>query len=840
MRSIPPYFTLRTILVLILIHVFLPLFSQTPCAAPVSNGNVTICEGEPLPAISVLPNATVSTNWYTSATGTVILASNTITFTPANAGIYYAENSDPLVPCVSPRTPVELIIRPRPNVNAGVDKQICSGNCADLLATGALIYQWNQGTNAPSTSVCPTISQTFTVIGTDIWGCTDIDSVLVDVITISAPISLGDKTICDGLSLPILQVDPVAGLQTNWYSQANGGVLLKQNSTIYLPTEVGIFYVENKNTLANCTSQRTAISLEILPKPSISFIGNPKFCLGDCRSLIVYGGTSYAWNTGEVSNQIDICPTISAPYIVTVTGANTCTVTQIINVSVDSVPILTLQTAECATDLDSYTIRFKATAFDEISSNSGNLTYIGAIYNQILVPNNINTTITAINGIAQCSSTLDIVAPDCSCPIILPPISNGNEAICEGTPIPEISVAPITQYAVFWYNTPMGGTPIFKNSRFYQATQTGVYFAEIIDTITGCASPRTPIRMTIDTLPVANAGATKYILCGERTVQLDGTLSSATQGITYLWTTQSGHFIDGEHTQTPIVDASGWYKLRVSVDASGCDTEDSVYVVKRIPPSAEVKIVPAKCTNDLGILRIFNVTDGSPPLRYAITGRLFQDEPDFFNLTPQEYLVVVLDSANCSWQEIVMIDPPIDQRILLDSAVYLKYSDQIKLQPQINLALSDVDSLWWSPQFGLDCFDCLEPMTMLFQSQSYELTVKDTNGCLIKAFTTIYVEKPLVFAPNIISPSSNLDENRFFTLYNYEGSVEQINYLYIFDRWGTLVFSREKFAPNQFDLGWNGVYKSGKNESGVFTWVAELSMADGRKRKEKGQVTVFK
>jgi hypothetical protein len=816
------------------------IFSQNPCSAPVSNGDKIICEGETIPNLSVIPVPNLQTNWYNMAVGGVLLVSNTTTFTPLSAGVYYAENSDPLTLCTSTRTPIELSVKPFPNVDAGPDQEICIYNCTDLNVTGALVYQWSQGSYEEEITICPTTSQYYTVAGTNIWGCVKVDSVWINVLTTPAPISMGDKIICEGLDFPFLEVSPVAGLNTFWYDQAIGGNLLQLNSDTFQPDSGGIYYAEHRNLDANCFSTRTAIRLEVLPKPTTTLIGNPNLCLGDCRSFVAFGGVNYLWNTGETTNQIEICPSISAQYSVTVSGTNACTDTKTFFVQVDSIPILTLQTAQCAPDLDSYSIEFLASAFDDISSSTGILSNIGTNFNQNLIENNTNTIITATNGVSLCASTLEISASDCTCPTILPPISLGNHALCVGEPIPNLGVQPISENTIFWYNTSTGGMPILKNNTVFQTTQTGLYFAEIIDTITGCASTRTPIRLTIDTLPTANAGEDKYILCLEDFVKLDGSQSSANQGITHFWTTDTGQFIDGEHTQTPLVSASGTYFLTVSVDASGCNSRDSVRVIKRVPPSASFQIKQPLCATENGIIRVTDVMGGTAPFKYAITGQGFKDESFFLGLEPMEYLVVVLDSAGCIWEGIANVEPPYEQKILLDSTIVLKYSEQTILEPQFSFALSSIDTLYWSPAVGLDCYDCPAPMTQLFQTQNYKLTVIDTNGCRTEAFTTVFIKGLSIYAPNALLSSSDVDENTFFTLYSYDGAITEIESLQIFDRWGSKVFENNNFAPNQYNLGWNGTNKGKKAMSGVYFWVASLKLADGKIKKEQGAVTLVR
>jgi hypothetical protein len=823
------------------LFVFLPekaLFSQNTCPTPVSNGDKIICVGDAIPTLSVIPVPNFQTNWYDMAIGGVPLSTNSSTFTPLTVGVYYAENSNSIDPCASTRTPIELSIKPLPNVNAGPDQEICIYNCTDLNVTGALIYQWSQGSYEVEITVCPTTSQYYTVAGTNIWGCVKIDSVWIEVLTTPVPTSLGDKIICEGLIFPNLEVNGVLGLQTSWYDQPSGGNLLKLNSTTFQPDTGGIYYAQYRNLSANCFSTRTAVKLDVLPKPTATLIGNPNLCLGDCRDFIAFGGVNYLWNTGETNNQIEICPTLSAQYSVTVSGINACTDTKSLFVQVDSTPVLTLQTAECASDLNSYSIQFSASAFYEITSNTGVLSNNGANFTQNLIQNNTNTTVTAVNGAALCSNTLEIVAPNCNCPNILPPVSKGNIAICEGNPIPNLEVEPINQYSVYWYDTPTGGIPLLKNNTSFHTTLADIYFAAIHDSISGCSSIRVPIKLTIDQLPFADAGEDKYISCLGDFILLDGTQSSAAQGITHLWTTNVGEIIDGEHTQTPLVSASGVYYLKVTADASGCATLDSVRVIKRISPTANLQIINPLCADDKGAIRVVDIQDGTPPFRFAVNGQAYTTSPDFISLPPMDYLVVVLDSVGCSWQTLVTVESSIEQIILLDSVFNLQFSEQITLQPSFSFALSSLDTLFWAPSIGLDCYDCPAPKTELFQSQKYKLTVIDTNGCKKEAFTTIFIDDLALYAPNAIYSTSDFDENTFFTLYSYEGAITEIESLQVFDRWGAKVFENKNFAPNQYSLGWDGLNKGKKAMSGVYFWAARVKLADGKIKKEQGAVTL--
>ena len=108
---------------------------------PVSAGNVTICEGDPVPALAVTVDPGFQANWYDAPAGGNVLATNSTSYTaPDTLGpgtwVFYAQTEDPATGCVSAiRTPVQLQILPTP---AGVDTSII--RCDDDMDG---IFQFN-------------------------------------------------------------------------------------------------------------------------------------------------------------------------------------------------------------------------------------------------------------------------------------------------------------------------------------------------------------------------------------------------------------------------------------------------------------------------------------------------------------------------------------------------------------------------------------------------------------------------------------------------------------------------------------------------------------------------
>jgi hypothetical protein len=61
-------------------------------------------------------------------------------------------------------------------------------------------------------------------------------------------------------------------------------------------------------------------------------------CLGETATLSASGGSSYAWSTGDNTQDINVSPTADTEYYVTVTGVNSCTDEDTIQVNVLTAP----------------------------------------------------------------------------------------------------------------------------------------------------------------------------------------------------------------------------------------------------------------------------------------------------------------------------------------------------------------------------------------------------------------------------------------------------------------------------------------------------------------------
>ena len=155
-----------------------------------------------------------------------------------------------------------------------------------------------------------------------------------------APLSNGDKSICENDPISALSVTTLGSESVNWYSAATGGSLLQSNSVAFTPTNAGIFYAESY-TLNTCVStNRTAVQLTLNPIPAI--IQNETAILCETKSVLLDAGinnVTYNWSTTETSKSISVSN--PGTYTVSVTSTNGCTNLKTIVVTENLIPIIT-------------------------------------------------------------------------------------------------------------------------------------------------------------------------------------------------------------------------------------------------------------------------------------------------------------------------------------------------------------------------------------------------------------------------------------------------------------------------------------------------------------------
>ncbi len=145
----------------------------------------------------------------------------------------------------------------------------------------------------------------------------------------------------------------------------------------------------------------------------------------------------------------------------------------------------------------------------------------------------------------------------------------------------------------------------------------------------------------------------------------------------------------------------------------------------------------------------------------------------------------------------------------------------------------------WTPADALSCTDCATPIANPKFTTSYKVNVVDENGCRSSSNIVVKVicENKNYFIPNTFSPNNDGQNDVF---YPRGRSLDRIQSMRIFNRWGELVFEKKNFAPNSATDGWDGSIRGQKAATDAYVYIIEVICENGQIIPLKGNVTLIR
>lgn len=164
------------------------------------------------------------------------LIQDSVYFTPTTAGtLEYTVTGIDSIGC-SATAIAQLIVNSLPNINAGPDVTICTGQTVTLTATGADSIAWSNGiTNG--VAFTPTSNSTYIVIGTDVFGCQQAD-------TVNLTLAPQNSAIATAYGAQIISN---ASTSYQWIDCATNTAIAGATFQIFTPSENGSYAVIAEN-----------------------------------------------------------------------------------------------------------------------------------------------------------------------------------------------------------------------------------------------------------------------------------------------------------------------------------------------------------------------------------------------------------------------------------------------------------------------------------------------------------------------------------------------------------------------------------------------------------------
>lgn len=372
-----------------------------------SNGALTTTCGIAPPNATIVPSTSAICNGSTASfTATGIntftwsngAATATISPSPSVNTTYSVIGFDNSSGCIYMGTS-SLVVNPTPTVSVVANNTlVCPNSSLILTANGAQTYSWSNNATTFSTVVNPGQITTYSVSGTNTFGCQRTTTIIIAVLPIpQLSVSATNTFLCKGTSATItasgatsytwsnstsassLVVNPSANTTYSLTGSNSQGcnnstsialtvnsnsltvtasTVICQGSTFTLNASGASTYTWNGTfTLSsypvtasasavysiagkdanNCIlTATTAIGVYTLPIVSTT-ASRTLICVNETTSLTASGATSYSWSNGSTSSQIVVSPSVNAIYSYTVVGTNTnnCAATSVKTISVN-------------------------------------------------------------------------------------------------------------------------------------------------------------------------------------------------------------------------------------------------------------------------------------------------------------------------------------------------------------------------------------------------------------------------------------------------------------------------------------------------------------------------
>jgi gliding motility-associated-like protein len=293
------------------------------CGNVTANGTITV---NPIPVVSVTPqNPTICINNPVTLTAS---GANSYVWTPAtglNQTIGNIVSASPIVTttytvqgttnnCSSQAFVTVNVYTSIPVTVTPVSTSVCPGESTTLTASGGVTYVWSPAaTLSPSTgsvvTATPTATTVYTVIGSDLSGCSGSAFVSVNInplanITFVATPKAG----CEPLDVDFLFSPGDNFMTGSWYWTLGDGGTATDTNVLHTYTQHGTYPVTlSAQTIDGC-EVHTHDTIRVYPVPVAEFIAHPDVITTDEPQVNFVdnssNATQWSWNFGDPTSDL--------------------------------------------------------------------------------------------------------------------------------------------------------------------------------------------------------------------------------------------------------------------------------------------------------------------------------------------------------------------------------------------------------------------------------------------------------------------------------------------------------------------------------------------------------
>ncbi len=223
-----------------------------------------------------------------------------------------------------------ITIYPLPTISAGADTAICSGDAAQLMGTGGVSYvwaptDWLSCVNCQGPFANPTAVTDYVVTGTDANGCSNYDTIRVNIQLVTTSIAGEGGAICDDSSFQLM----ASGAHRYEWKPSATLDDSKVTHPIASPHETTVYTVMAWE--GSCPPDSHTVRVVVYPLPNIN-AGNDQTIVAGGNVMLQASGTSinnFLWSpmatlSCETCSNPVASPLVTTTYYVKATSAYGC------------------------------------------------------------------------------------------------------------------------------------------------------------------------------------------------------------------------------------------------------------------------------------------------------------------------------------------------------------------------------------------------------------------------------------------------------------------------------------------------------------------------------------
>jgi gliding motility-associated-like protein len=671
--------------------------------------------------------------------------------------------------------------------------------------TTGYVFNWSNGVTTEDLNTIVAGSYTLTV--TDNNNCTATRNVVITQPNLLSTTISSNNILCNSASTGTVDLMVNGGTIPYNYNWSNAA------TTEDLSTLSAGGYSVTVTDANNCSATNSTT----LTQPSALVVSETHLdvlCNGAATGMIditATGGTgnlSYNWSNGD--NAQDISGVFAGNYTVTVSDANTCSVTQNITIQQPTPFIIGLQynNVACNGGVDgninlSISGGTPPYTFDwNNEANTEDLTNIAA-GNYFVIINDVN------NCVANANTTI-------TQPNILSLTFTQTNLSCFNDNKGSIDINTEGGSFPFSYNWNDGTNTQDRNN-----LKAGTYDVTVTD-VNACQEVIQGIVITNPSEITVNLQITD-IDCGS--TNKGNILTQVIGGAGNYSFNWSNGSTANQITNQP----TGSYSLTVA-DANGC-TQSASGFINTLPQLQITSLIDQLvCVQDRGSIDV-TVAGGTTPFNFSWnTGSTTED---LNNIQPGNYSLLVTDANGCTISETFNVINTNSFNVNTTGSATITMGETAILNAVTTG--SNQTTYNWTPAINHTCPNCQSTTVQPGSTTLYTVIATDTNGCIAQDTVTVKVIADYnIFTPNAFTPNGD-GNNDYLQIFGNLAGVKKLD-LMIFNRWGEKVYE-----TNDVNFQWDGRFKGDLIESSVLVYVMKIVHLDGYNQKVfKGSITILR